>query len=121
MFAVTELDKHIIVQRLQDGQQKKKEQVAALVAEAQYKGQKLKFGQLTQEGEAKSCGTKSILQNLGALSIQQKKKLDTAIKERNSGCIGWRKLQKEMSNILNIQIGSHETARRIADEFLQYS
>ena len=120
MFAVTELEKNLIVQPLQDGQQKKKAEVVAVVTEAQEKGQKLKFGQLTQEGEPKSCGTKSTLQSLGSLSTQQRKKLDNAIKERDSGCIGWRKLQEKMSNILNIQIGSHETARRIADEFVLY-
>jgi len=120
MFAMTELEKNLIVQRLSDGRQRKKEQIQELVANAQAKNQQLKIGQLTQDGKAKSCGSKSILHQIGPLSTYKKHQLQKAILDRDSGKIGWRKLQKKMSSILNTEIGSHETARRIAAEFQQY-
>ena len=71
MFAMTELEKNLIVQRLRHGQQRKKELAEAIVADAQANNNKLKIGQLTQEGEAKSCGSKSTLHSVGSLTTLQ--------------------------------------------------
>ena len=43
MFAMTELETNLIVQRLQDGPQRKREQVEAPVADAQANNKKLKI------------------------------------------------------------------------------
>ena len=73
MFAMTELEKKLIVQRLKDGQKRKKEQAEKIVAAARANNKKLKVGQLTQEGKAKTCGSKSTLEAMGPLTKLQKK------------------------------------------------
>ena len=120
MFAMTELEKNLIVQRLKDGQKRKKEQAEKIVAAARANNKKLKVGQLTQEGQAKTCGSKSTLEAMGPLTKLQKKQLKDAASERDSGNIGLRKMQKKMSEILQKDIRSHETARRLAAEIMLY-
>lgn len=56
----------------------------------------------------------------GIFVVYQERNLKKAIKDRKSGTFGWRILQDKMSDILNMQIGSHETARRIAAELKYY-
>ena len=120
MFAMTELEKNLIAQRLKDGQQRKKEQAEKIVAAARANNKKLKVGQLTQEGKAKTCGSKSTLEAMGPLTKLQKKQFKDVASERDSKKIGLRKMQKKMSEILQKDIRSHETARRLAAEIMLY-
>ena len=43
-----------------------------------------------------------------------------AIKDRQSGKFGWRVLQAKFTEILGINIKSHERARRVAAEFTMH-
>ena len=77
----------------------------------------LAYGDITQDGKPKSCGSKPALQIVGKLSHAQKNDMKKAIKDRQSGQFGWRVLQDKLTEILGINIKSHERARLIAAEF----
>ena len=117
MFAMVELEKNLIVERLGDGRKRKADQVAKELQETIKNNKKPRLGLMTLEGNPKSCGVASTLEAMGKLSANKVQKLRKAIKDRDDGKYGWRTLKKKMSNILNINIGSHERARRVSIEF----
>ena len=117
MFAMVELEKNLIVQRLADGRAKKHDKMKQKVKKARKANKQVAYGDITQDGRPKSCGSNSALQIVGRLSQAQKKHMKDAIKDRQSGTFGWRVLQAKFTEILGINIKSHERARRIAAEF----
>ena len=117
MFAMIELEKNLIVQRLADGRAKKHKAMESKVLDAKRKNKRLSFGDITQKGKAKSSGAHSALQEDGVLSVKQKNQMTKAIQDRKKGTFGWRVLQVKFGEILGIPIKSHERARRISQEF----
>lgn len=117
MFAMVELEKNLIVQRLAHGRAKKHEKMEQKVKQARKVNKQLAYGDITQAGKPKSCGSNSALQIVGKLSYAQKNHMKKAIDDRHSGQFGWRVLQEKFTEILGINLKSHERARRIAAEF----
>ena len=117
MFAMVELEKNLIVQRLAHGRAKKHEKMEQKVKKARKANKQLSYGDITQAGKPKSCGSNSALQIVGKLSYAQKNQMKKAIDDRHNGQFGWRVLQEKFTEILGINIKSHERARRIAAEF----
>ena len=56
MFAMIELEKNLIVQRLANGRAKKHKAMESKVLDAKRKNKRLSFGDITQKGKAKSSG-----------------------------------------------------------------
>ena len=117
MFAMVELEKNLIVERLEDGRKRKANKVAKEIQDAKKKKRRPRLGLVALKGGPKSCGIASTLEAIGKLSQKKVKDLRQAIKDRDQGEFGWRTLQKKMSTILNINLGSHERARRVSIEF----
>ena len=90
MFAMVELEQHLIVQRLADGIAKKHEAMKNKVRTAKKTKTRLAYGDLTQKGRPKSCGAHSTLQDIGTLSSLQKQKIIKVIQEHKNGILGWR-------------------------------
>ena len=59
----------------------------------------------------------SAFQIVGKLSYTQRNQMRKAIKDHKDAQFGWRTLQAKFTEILGINIKSHEQARRIAAEF----
>ena len=123
MFGFYELERNLIVARLSDGRKRKQMQADVEIKRIRKQNGKLGVGQLTQNGQAKYIGSKSTLHKCiekGRLTAKLKQSLRTAIKSRERGLYGWRVLGKEFARILGVPVGSHEKARRMAKEFMQY-
>ena len=119
VLAMVELEKNLIVARLADGREEASKKAAEVVQQAKRQGT-LKVGMLTQDGNAKTVGATSYLAWCAQMTKSQKMQLKAAIKDKDDKKIGWRSLQKRINNILDIDLRSHESARRFANEFKMY-
>jgi len=99
---MVELEKNLIIQRLAHGRAKKYEKMEQKIKKAKKVNQRLAYGDITQDGK---------------LSYAQVNQMKTAINDHKNGQFGWRVLQAKFTEILGINIKSHERARRIAAEF----
>jgi len=120
VIAMQELEKDLIVGRLKDGRAKAMSQRQQCVKRQRGKTLCRQKGQLTQGGKAKVVGAKTTLQKYGRVSAAKVQKMKKASRERAVGKFGWRRLQEEFSDILGIQVKSHEAARRMAQELKVY-
>lgn len=119
VLGMIELEKNLIVSRLNDGRQEAAKKAEKDLQAAKRKG-KLEIGMITQDGNAKTVGATSYLVSCGKLTNSKKNQLKAAIKEKDTKKIGLRTLQKKINNILGIDLRSHEAARRFAMEFKMY-
>ena len=119
ILAMIELERNLIVTRLAAGREAAHKAAVQQVKIAKRQG-KLKVGMLTQKGGAKSAGPSSFLAWYGEPTSHQKKQLKAVIKDRDDGVFGWRMLKEKINDIMGIELGSHETARRFAKECKLY-
>ena len=110
MFAMVELEKNLIVQRLAHGRAKKHDKVEQKIKKARKGNKPVAYSLVDPTQHSR------LLANCPTHKNQMKK----AIKDRQSGKFGWRVLQAKFTEILGINIKSHERARRVAAEFTMH-
>lgn len=84
-FAMDELEKNLIVQRLEDGRKKQAEKVAEELKDTKKMNKKPRLGLVTEKGTPKSCGIASTLEVMGKLSLTKLRKVREAIKKHDQG------------------------------------
>jgi DNA invertase Pin-like site-specific DNA recombinase len=124
IFAMTELERDLVVDRLRDGRTRAKNARAATLKKTKKTKQHRKAPRVenivTQSGAVKLGGNTSILQRYrGKLVGEERAKVKNAIKARQGGKFGWRTLGEKLSKILATKM-SHMAAKRFANEFSRF-
>ena len=120
IFAMTELERDLVVDRLKDG---RKRAVAQRQKEAKGKGKKQARtrGLVTQVGRVKLGGNSSVLQkHLFKIKGARKARIKDAIFKRKRGEFGWRVLGDKLCKEIKIEDMSHMAAKRFSTEFTRF-